>query len=216
MAAVAAVAEALPLVASRALAMAESLSYKGWIGVALATAILYLYKISTLARPGRDTPCPPYGAVFRIMYGLFSTEFAHYVLGSLSLTKEGEEQAQAGSFDTAITTLGPPEMRVQLVPILGTLFGGNYSFLIWDEADPQRRAIVVDPADPHPVLQAAEREKLKVEVLLTTHWHFDHSAGNRTFKRRLPDLEVVASAAESGRTPAVTRRLIDVEEITCG
>ena len=53
-------------------------------------------------------------------------------------------------------------------------------------------------------------------MLLTTHWHFDHSAGNRTFKRLLPELEVVASAAERGRVPAVTRRLLDLEEVRCG
>ena len=27
-------------------------------------------------------------------------------------------------------------------------FGGNYSFLVWDENDKDRRAICVDPADP--------------------------------------------------------------------
>jgi len=55
-----------------------------------------------------------------------------------------------------------------------------------------------------------------VTHLLTTHWHFDHSGGNRTFRKRLPGLEVMASAAEQGRTPAVTRRLLDLEEVKCG
>ena len=203
--------------ATRALALvAAHFSWLRLSGLCTAAAIAYLYKISTLANPKRDAPCIPFGGIFRILYGLFSTSLAHAVLGRLALTREGEPQAEGGDFDTRITTRGPPELRVQLVPILGSLFGGNYSFLIWDEGDPQRRAVVVDPADPHVVLRAAAAEKLSVELRLTTHWHFDHSAGNSVFKRRLPALEVAASAAEAARTPAVMRELLDLEELTCG
>ena len=48
------------------------------------------------------------------------------------------------------------------MPILGAAFGGNYSFLIWDEQDEDRRAVVVDPADPYPVLEAAQAERLSI------------------------------------------------------
>lgn len=137
------------------------------------------------------------------------------VLGYMGQTKENEPQAeQAGGTKQTIT--GEPEMRVKIVPILGQMFGGNYAFLLWDEADPQKRAIAVDPADPYPVLRAAQDEGLKVEVLLCTHWHFDHSAGNRTFAKALPGLQVVASAHEKQRTPAVTRKLKDLEELQVG
>ena len=137
------------------------------------------------------------------------------VLGYMGQTKENEPQAeQAGGTKQTIT--GEPEMRVKIVPILGQMFGGNYAFLLWDEADPQKRAIAVDPADPYPVLRAAKDEGLKVEVLLCTHWHFDHSAGNRTFAKALPGLQVVASAHEKQRTPAVTRKLKDLEELQVG
>jgi len=208
--------EELVVATTRALGFVTGLSYRSWLGLLVASAVAYCYRISTLARPSGDGPCLPFGKLFRIMYGLFSTELAHYVLGKIAYTREGDEQPVEATFKTDITTRGPPELRVQMVPILGTLFGGNYAFLIWDEQDPQRRAVAVDPADPHPVLVAARKAGLSVELLVTTHWHFDHSGGNRAFKRALPQLEVVASAAEQGRTPAVTRRLLDLEEIKVG
>jgi hypothetical protein len=191
------------------------LSVKGWAGVVLLSSIAYLRMISQLANPRRSKPCPPFGLVFRILYGLFGTQLAEYVLSYALHTNKDEEQASQMGGTVAITH-GEKTMRVKLVPILGEAFGGNYSFLIWDDDDPKKRAIVIDPADPHPVLRAARAEGLQVELLLCTHWHFDHSSGNRTFARALPGLEVVASAHELGRTPAVTRRLRDEEEMTFG
>ena len=201
---------------TRIIAYAASMSYRGWLVSIVLSALTYLYNASTLSHPRYNSPCVRFGAVMRVLYGLFATDFAHYVLGSLALTREGEEQSPDSAFNTRVSTHGPPEMRIQLVPILGGLFGGNYSFLIWDDNDPQRRAIVVDPADPHVMLQAAKKERLQVELLLCTHWHFDHSAGNQTFKRFIPGIEVVASASERGRTPAVTKRVKDLDELQCG
>ena len=63
----------------------------------------------------------------------------------------------------------------------------------------ERRAIAVDPADPLPVLAAAMDEGLQIVTVLTTHWHFDHSSGNRTLARKLKGLRVIASA--SGSSP---------------
>jgi len=149
------------------------------------------------------------------MYGLFSTWLAERVLGHLLHTRPDEPQAeQIGG--TLPSVMGPRELRIKVVPILGAAFGGNYAYLIWDEDDPYRRAIVVDPADPYPVLRAAEEERLNVEVLLTTHWHFDHSGGNATFAREVPGLRVVASDRERGRVPALTERLADEQTIAVG
>lgn len=201
---------------TRALGVIAGLSYRSWFGLLIASALSYCYRISTVAQPNRDSPCVAFGRVFGLLYGLFQTDLAHFVLGYIAFTKEGEAQSEEASFNTDVTTTGPPEMRIQLVPILGSLFGGNYAFLIWDDDDPKRHAIAVDPADPHVVLAAARKERLDVQIVLTTHWHFDHSAGNKTMKRHLPHCEVVASAAERGRTPAVTKRLLDLEEMTCG
>ena len=194
---------------------AASMSYRGWVGVALVSLVSYLYQSSLLSSPSRNKPCPSFGVIFRLMYRLFGTALAEWVLNRAVHTRPGEEQAeQVGG--TRATTIGKPEMRIKMVPILGQMFGGNYAFLIWDESDTQRRAIAVDPADPEVVLRAADADALKIEIVLTTHWHWDHSSGNRAMAMALKGLEVVASAEERGRTPAVTRRLADLEEITLG
>ena len=195
------------------------LTMRGWVGVALGAILVYLRQASTLARESRDMPCPRYGVVFRILYGLFGTWFAEVVLGRMLHTPEGEPQpTQKGG--TKQTVVGPPELRVKLIPILGEAFGGNYAFLVWDEADEERRAIAIDPADPFPVLASAKAERLTIVALLTTHWHFDHSTGNRTIARQLrrqqPALHVVASAHEVARTPSVTHRMADLDEFRIG
>ena len=183
--------------------------------VAIGSTLLYAYTNSTLSRRPRNTPCPDYGAVFRVAYGLFGMRIAEMVLAHFNQTKEDEEQGeQVGG--TQPLTVGEPELRVKMLPILGQLFGGNYAFLLWDEADPEKRAIVVDPADPQPVLRAAKAEGLRIEIVLTTHWHFDHAGGNRALARAIPGLQVVGGAGERQITPAVTKKLRDLEEITLG
>ena len=185
------------------------------IGVALGLSVLYCRQISTLSRSPMHAPCPQFGLLFRVLYGLFGTRLAEAVLSKLLHTPEKAPQAeQLGGTKECI--VGSADLRIMIVPILGSAFGGNYGFLLWDEADEQRRAIAVDPADPHPILRAAESQGLRIELLLTTHWHFDHSSGNRTLAKKLPGLKVVASAEEVGHTPAVTHRAKDLELLTLG
>ena len=140
---------------------------------------------------------------------------AAQLLGYMLHTKANEPQAeQIGG--TIATTIGPSRLRIKIVPILGAAFGGNYAYVIWDEQDEQRRAICVDPADPHPVLRAAKEEGLTIVMVLCTHWHFDHSGGNRTLARLLPGLKVVAGAAEKAPVPALNAPMADLEETRVG
>lgn len=202
------------LAASPPVEYAASLSMKGQFAYLLLGWLTYVYNCSLLSS-NRERPSPQFGFFFRLMYGLFGSWIGEFVLSKLGHTKANEPQAEQVGGTRAIT-VGEREMRIKMVPILGGMFGGNYAFLIWDDDDPKRRAIAVDPADPQVVLRAAADEKLSVEVVLTTHWHFDHSSGNRGMARAIQGLEVVASAAERGRTPAVTKRLADLEEMRVG
>lgn len=197
-------------------APAGSLTRVGYsLLVAVGSTLLYAYTQSTLARRPRNAPCPDFGAIFRAVYGLFGMRIAEVVLGHFNWTRADEDQAkQVGG--TRAHTVGEPELRVKMLPILGELFGGNYAFLIWDESDPEKRAIAVDPADPVPVQRAAKAEGLNIKMVLTTHWHFDHAGGNRALARAIPGLEVVAGAGERQITPAVTKKLRDLEEMRLG
>jgi hydroxyacylglutathione hydrolase len=66
------------------------------------------------------------------------------------------------------------------------------------------------------VYVASRAEGLQIEVCLCSHWHFDHAGGNRALARRVPGLQVVGGAGDFARTPAATRQVRDLEELTLG
>ena len=126
-------------------------------------------------------------AACRVLYGLFSTRFAEWVLARMLHTRADEPQAEQLGGTTAVV-MGSAELRVKVIPVLGGAFGGNYAYLVWDSTDPSKRAIAIDPADPYPVLRAAKAEGLTIELLLCTHWHFDHAGGNSTLAAEVATL----------------------------
>ena len=202
-------------VLSGPLEVLATLSVRGWLAASVAGTVVYLHRVSALSRPSRDGPCPSFGSFFRIMYGLFGTRFAEVVLAHFLHTRRGEAQAEQVGGTTPVIK-GPPELRVMILPILGAAFGGNYAYVVWDEEDGERRAIVVDPADPHPVLAAIEKQALAPAMLLCTHWHFDHASGNRTVARAAKGLRVVAGAAERTRAPGANVLVHDGHELKVG
>jgi len=58
-----------------------------------------------------------------------------------------------------------------LIPV--SAFADNYLWLLHDG----RRALVVDPGDAKPVLQALQAHALQLESILVTHHHADHTGG---------------------------------------
>jgi hydroxyacylglutathione hydrolase len=77
----------------------------------------------------------------------------------------------------------------------------NYIWLLANDAG---AALVVDPADPEPVLDALAREQLTLKTILNTHHHHDHVGGNE----RLVDAtgcEVVGAAHDKARIPRIAR-----------
>ncbi len=60
---------------------------------------------------------------------------------------------------------------MRLIPL--PAFQDNYLWFLHDG----RRALVVDPGDAQPVLQALQREALTLEAILVTHHHPDHVGG---------------------------------------
>ena len=171
---------------------------------------------SRRSRSSRATRRPAFGETFRIMSAL--PDVAPPSCGSLLLQTGRAAGGAARRHDAGARRT--PELRIKIVPILGGAFGGNYSYIIWDGAAPavggKRPCIVVDPADPFPVYVASRAEGLQIEVCLCSHWHFDHAGGNRALARRVPGLQVVGGAGDFARTPAATRQVRDLEELTLG
>jgi len=76
-------------------------------------------------------------------------------------------------------------MRILPIPVLSD----NYSYLIIDDAN--KIAAVVDPAEPEKVIKAAEKEGVTIQMVLTTHHHWDHAGGNEQFKKLQPQSKII-------------------------
>lgn len=74
--------------------------------------------------------------------------------------------------------------------------GDNYIYLFVYE---QSKAVVIDPGDCDSVLSVLDRQGIKLEAILITHHHFDHTAGAAALKKKTgckivsPDSKRIAS-----------------------
>ena len=97
-------------------------------------------------------------------------------------------------------------MRLQPLPA----FSDNY---IWTLAAGDGTALVVDPGEAGPVLQAAA-QGLRPHTVLLTHHHPDHVGGVAELQRHWPALRVVAPADE--RIDTATERVGDGDALEAG
>lgn len=86
-------------------------------------------------------------------------------------------------------------------------FSDNYIWLIHN----QHVAIVVDPGDSQPVIQAIDRLGLKLLAILNTHHHADHVGGNGILHQRYG---CAVYGPESESIPYLTHPLKGSEYIT--
>src|SRR5690349_8984035 len=101
-------------------------------------------------------------------------------------------------------------MRVVTVPVLED----NYAYLLIDEAT--ESAAIIDPSEADPPLRALAREGAKLEAILNTHHHHDHTGGNREIVERHPGLRVVGYARDRERIPALTEGVAEGDPVRVG
>jgi hydroxyacylglutathione hydrolase len=65
---------------------------------------------------------------------------------------------------------------MKLIPL--PAFADNYIWMLHDES----RALVVDPGDPQPVFEALQRLGVKLDAILVTHHHLDHTGGVKALR----------------------------------
>lgn len=80
-------------------------------------------------------------------------------------------------------------------------FSDNYIWLLHDGHE----ALVVDPGEPGPVLEALRRDGLQLRQILVTHHHGDHTGGVAAL-REATGAEVHAPAGEAVPQPATGHR----------
>ena len=90
----------------------------------------------------------------------------------------------------------------------------NFSYLV---GCPQtRRALVIDPGpDAAQIAEAAQADGLKIEIIVNTHGHGDHTAGNTPLKA-LTGARILIHAADAPSCPQADGHLQDDQQLAVG
>ena len=92
-------------------------------------------------------------------------------------------------------------------------FADNYLWLVHDHDSGD--TAVVDPGDAAPVLAEADKRGWRINQILNTHWHPDHTGGNDAV-RAATGATIVGPAAEAVRIPTLDAMVKDGDEIRIG
>ena len=91
-------------------------------------------------------------------------------------------------------------LTVDIVPCLQD----NYSFVIHDvETD---AVGVIDPSDYNPIDNFIKKKFNKINYILNTHHHFDHTGGNQELKKKY-NAQIIGSEKDKERIPGIDIKL---------
>ena len=94
------------------------------------------------------------------------------------------------------------ELEITLIPLLQD----NYGYLLQDRESGTTG--VVDPSEPESVLELLGRRGGKLDFILNTHHHWDHTGGNERLKSAT-GARVVGPRADAARIPAIDIEVSD-------
>ena len=92
-------------------------------------------------------------------------------------------------------------------------FADNYLWLVHDPES--QDTAVVDPGDPAPVLAEANQRGWRINKILNTHWHPDHTGGNLAIKEAT-GAKIIGPAGENGRVPGLDVELREGDRTNLG
>jgi len=81
-------------------------------------------------------------------------------------------------------------------------FGDNYTYLLI--CDETRNAAIVDAPEEDPVVARVDETQANVQLILSTHHHFDHSMANPALAERY-GVPVIGHSSDAERLPGMTR-----------
>jgi len=100
-------------------------------------------------------------------------------------------------------------LNVDIVPCLQD----NYSFVIHDtETD---TVAVVDPSEFEPVNNFIEKKFKKIDYILNTHHHFDHTGGNLDLQKKYK-AKIIGFKKDQERIPGIDIKLSNNEDFKLG
>jgi hydroxyacylglutathione hydrolase len=100
-------------------------------------------------------------------------------------------------------------LNIDIIPCLKD----NYSFVIHDtETD---TVAVVDPSEFKPIDDFIKKKFKKIDYILNTHHHFDHTGGNLDLQKKY-DAEIIGSKKDEKRIPGINIKLSDNEIFKLG
>jgi hydroxyacylglutathione hydrolase len=100
-------------------------------------------------------------------------------------------------------------LQIELLPILGD----NYAYLLLEPET--RTSAVVDPGEAAPVLAALRSRGRDLDLILCTHHHGDHVAGNLALKEAT-GCRIVGPEADRGRIPGLDEGVKEGDEVEVG
>ena len=100
-------------------------------------------------------------------------------------------------------------LKINILPCLKD----NYSFVIHDVET--NTVAVVDPSEFEPINNFIEKKFKKIDYILNTHHHFDHTGGNLDLKKKYK-AKIIGSKKDKKRIPGIDIRLSDNENFKIG
>ena len=100
-------------------------------------------------------------------------------------------------------------LEINIVPCLQD----NYSFVIYDTET--SIVAVVDPSEFKPINNFIEKKFKKIDYILNTHHHFDHTGGNLELKKKY-NVKIIGSKKDDTRIPGIDIKLTDNENFKLG
>ena len=100
-------------------------------------------------------------------------------------------------------------LNINIIPCLKD----NYSFVVHDTK--KNIIAVVDPSEFEPINNFIEKKFKKIDYILNTHHHFDHTGGNLDLKKKYK-AKIIGSKKDKNRIPGIDIKLSDNENFKLG